>query len=554
MTQNQDRRIEDATRSKAPVRPAGRKVRWQRAMGPLLLVVWSGLVLALPGSQGGGTVFAQTRMSDVVEATIPELQAALSTGRVTSRELVDVYLARIAAYDQQGPKLNAISVINPTARMEADALDAERKAKGPRSPLHGIPVVVKDNYDTADMQTAGGSLVLAGWKPPADAFQVKRLRAAGAIIIAKSNMHEFAYGWETIGSLFGQTRNPYALTRNAGGSSGGTGAAVAANLATVGMGSDTCGSIRVPSSFNALVGLRGTQGLSSRAGILPLSATQDIGGPLARTVTDLAIVLNATVGYDPADPETAESVGHIPATYTAFLDLGALRGVRLGRVTSFPTSADDPAVIARFQAALDEMRAQGAEVVDVAISNWAALFPEPLDAYFVIAQDFKFDLNGYLAQRPGAPVRTLEEVLASGKFSTHETVEPRLRNAQSIATRDTKEYYEHLARRTAVKRAMLQAMGDQRLDALIYPTVREKAPLLNELQRLESITCYLSANSGLPAITVPGGFTPDGFPVGVEFLGRPWSEGRLIGMAYAYEQATRHRRSPATTPPLISSR
>jgi Asp-tRNA(Asn)/Glu-tRNA(Gln) amidotransferase A subunit family amidase len=453
-----------------------------------------------------------------MEATIPELQAALATGRSTSRELVDLYLARIAAYDQQGPQLNAISVINPKARQEAEAFDAERQAKGPRGPLHGIPLIVKDNYDTADMQTAAGSRVLAGWKPPADAFQVQRLRAAGAILIAKANMHEFAYGWETIGSLFGQTRNPYALTRNAGGSSGGTGAAVAANFAAVGMGSDTCGSIRVPSSFNSLVGLRGTQGLSSRTRIVPLSVTQDIGGPLARSVTDLAIVLDATVGYDPADLQTAAGVGNIPQTYTAFLDVHGLRGVRLGRVTNFPTTADDP-----------------------------------LDAYFLIAQDFKFDLNTYLAQRPSAPVRTLEAVLATDKVSPHETVELRLRNAQSVATQDTKKYYEHQARRTTLKRTILKAMADQRLDALVYPTVSEKAPLLNEQQRLESITCYLSANSGLPAITVPGGFTADGFPIGVEFLTRPWHEPALIAMAYAYEQATHHRQPPASTPALVLS-
>jgi Asp-tRNA(Asn)/Glu-tRNA(Gln) amidotransferase A subunit family amidase len=373
------------------------------------------------------------------------------------------------------------------------------------------------------------------------------------VIIAKSNMHEFAYGWETIGSLFGQTRNPYALTRNPGGSSGGTGAAIAANFAAVGMGSDTCGSIRVPSSFNSLVGLRGTQGISSRAGILPLSHTQDIGGPLARTVIDLAIVLDATVGYDPADPQTAESLGNIPKSYTESLDLNGLRGARVGRVTNFSGPAADPAVAAVFRTALDEMRAQGAEVVEVTIPNWQALFPEPADPYFVLFQDFKFDLNTYLAERPGAPVRTLEEVLASGKFSKHETVEPRLRNSQSVATLDTKEYYEHLARRTTIRQAILKTMADHRLDALVYPTTNQKAALLNELEQFESHNCYLAANSGLPAMTVPGGFTDDGFPVGVELLGRMWSEPRLIRLAYAYEQATRHRRSPPSTPALTSS-
>jgi amidase len=527
--------------------------RRRRRPVPLLLVVCGGLALALHGSPKSGIVSAQTHAFDIMEATIPELQAALTSGRVTSRELVDQYLARIAAYDRQGPALNAISAIAQNARTEAEALDAERKAKGPRGPLHGIPVIVKDNYDTADMQTAAGSRSLAGWIPPADAFLVKRLRTAGAIVIAKSNMHEFAYGWETIGSLFGQTRNPYALTRHPGGSSGGPGAAIAANFAAVGMGSDTCGSIRVPASFNNLVGIRGTQGLSSRAGILPLAHTQDIGGPLGRTVADIAIVLDTTVGYDPADPQTAESLGNIPKSYTESLNLNGLRGARIGVVTNFSGKAEDPAVAAVVQAALKEMGARGAEVVDVTITNWQALFPAPGDPYFVIAQEFKFDLNAYLAERPSAPVRSLEAVLASGKFSAHDSGAPRLRNSQSVATLDTKEYYEQLARRTTIKQAILKTMADNRLDALAYPTVSQKAALLNELQQLESVNCYLSANSGLPAITVPGGFTVDRFPVGVELLGRPWSEPTLIRLAYAYEQATRHRRPPASTPALPSS-
>jgi amidase len=532
---------------------AGSRRRGRRPIIPLVIAIAGGLALALQGSPRSGTTAAQTPPFEVMEATILDLNTALAAGRVTSRQLVDAYLARIAAYDKHGPTLTAISAIAPQARMEADALDAERKAKGPRGPLHGIPVIVKDNYDTADMQTAAGSQSLAGWIPPADAFLVKRLRAAGAIIIAKSNMHEFAYGWETIGSLFGQTRNPYALTRHAGGSSGGTGAAIAANFAAVGMGSDTCGSIRVPASFNSLVGIRGTQGLASRAGILPLAHTQDIGGPLGRTVTDVAIVLDATVGYDPADPQTAESLGNIPKSYTEALDPNGLRGARIGVVTNFYGKAEDPAVAAVVRAAVNEMRARGSDVVEVTITNWQVLFPAPLDPYFVIAQEFKFDLNAYLAQRPSAPVSSLEAVLASGKFSAHESVEPRLRNAQTVATQDTKEYHEHLARRTTIKQAILKTMADYRLDALAYPTVSQKAALLNELQTLESVNCYLSANSGLPAVTVPGGFTADGFPVGVELLGRAWSEPTLLRLAYAYEQATRHRRPPASAPALPPS-
>ena len=524
--------------------------RWRPAVA-LFIALCGGLALAPGGASREGTLSAQARAFDIMEATIPELQAALDAGTVTSRDLVAMYLARIQAYDQQGPGLNAISAINPNALAEADARDAERRAKQARGPLRGIPVIVKDNYDTADMQTAAGSLSLQGFIPPEDAFLVRKLREAGAIIIAKSNMHEFAYSWETLGSLFGQTRNPYALDRHAGGSSGGTGAAIGANFAAVGMGSDTCGSIRVPSAFNSLAGIRGTQGLLSRSGIIPLSHTQDIGGPMGRSVADVAVALDVLVGYDPADPQTAESVGNVPPSYTASLQRDGLRGARIGVLTNyFGTAAEDPEVAGVVRAALGDMRAQGATVVEVTIPTWQALFPDPLDRAFVLINEFKFDLNAYLAARPNAPVHSLEEVLASGKFSGHETVEPRLRGSQAVETLDTKEYWEHLARRTTIKEAALQVMADHNLDALAYPTASQKAVLLGEAQDVEAFNCYLSATSGLPAMTVPGGFTADGFPVGVELLGRAWGEGQLIKLAYAYEQSTHHRRPPASTPAL----
>src|SRR5688572_29385468 len=243
-------------------------------------------------------------MFDVMEKSIEDLQRAMQAGEVTSRQLVDAYVARIEAYDKQGPALNAIVALNPRAREAADLLDAERASRGPRGPLHGIPLLVKDNYETVEMPTTVGSIALATFHPIRDAFQVQRLKAAGAVILGKTNMHEFAAGITTVGSHFGQTKNPYDLGRNPGGSSGGTGAAVAANFAAGGMGSDTCGSIRIPASLNNLFGLRGTMGLSSRDGIIPLAITQDIGGPLARSVTDLALMLDATVGFDPADAVT----------------------------------------------------------------------------------------------------------------------------------------------------------------------------------------------------------------------------------------------------------
>jgi amidase len=486
---------------------------------------------------------AQDRSFDLMEATIPQLQAALSSGTVTSKDLVSAYLARIEAYDQRGPALNAISVINGSALDEAARLDAERRAGKTRGLLHGIPIIVKDNYGTEGMQTADGSLSLKGWVPPDDAALVQKLRAAGAIVIAKSNMQEFAYGIITVGSLFGATRNPYALDRNPGGSSGGTGAAIAANFAAVGMGSDTCGSIRIPAFHNSLVGIRGTQGLASRTGIIPLSSTQDIGGPIGRTVGDVAIVLDAIVGYDPTDPQTAASVGHIPKSYTGFLQLEGLRGARIGLLTDlFGSEAADAEVGAIVRSATYEMKGLGADIVEVAIPGAS----ENMTDNTVIRSDFKFDLNAYLAARPGAPVRTLDDILASGKY--HKAVETNLRNSQAVESRDTKEYFQHKAMRDQWRESILKVMADNNLDALAYPTIRRKANLIGEAQL--GSNCRLASNSGLPAIVVPGGFTPDGLPIGLELLGREWSEPQLIKFAYAYEQGTHHRHPPASTPAL----
>jgi Asp-tRNA(Asn)/Glu-tRNA(Gln) amidotransferase A subunit family amidase len=340
------------------------------------------------------------------------------------------------------------------------------------------------------------------------------------------------------------------LNRNPGGSSGGTGAAIAANFAAAGMGSDTCGSIRIPSSHNSLAGIRGTQGLASRSGIIPLSSTQDIGGPMARTVTDVAIMLDAIVGYDPSDPQTAASVGHIAKSYTDYLRLTALRGARVGLVTALlgadPADAEVASIVRR---AADEMRRQGAEVVDVAIPGLNGLLTDRANGFLILRQDFKFDLNTYLVARPSAPVRTLEEVIASGKFDP--AVGNNLRNSQAVESRDTKEYYAHIVKRNVLREAILKAMADNRVEALVYPTIRRKAAPIGQMQIGNN--CKLSANSGLPAITIPAGFTPDGLPVGVELLGRTWSEPQLIALAYAYEQATHHRHPPASTPALTGN-
>src|SRR3954469_2274394 len=341
---------------------------------------------------------------DVYEKSIVDLLAAQRIGTVTSHDLVQKYLDRIRAYDKDGPQLNAMIALNPRALDEADALDAERRAGRVRGPLHGIPIVVKDNYATAGMPTTAGSLALAGFETGRDAFMVKKLRDAGAVVVGKTNLHELAYGITSISSAGGQTRNPYDPTRNPGGSSGGTGAAVAASFGAAGMGTDTCGSIRNPSANNNLFGLRGTMGLSSRTGIIPLSHSQDIGGPLARTVADLAVMLDATVGADAADPVSQSSAGHIPSSYRGALDAGALKGARIGVATElFGAAPEDQEVAGLDRRALEVMKRAGAEIVDVSIPG----LDEAMRGSSLIDAEFKFDLIDYLARFPNAPVHSL---------------------------------------------------------------------------------------------------------------------------------------------------
>ena len=484
---------------------------------------------------------ADAAVFDVMERSIPELAAALDAGEVTSRELVAGYLARIDAYDQGGPALNAMVVINPNAAAEADRLDAERGAGEVRGPLHGIPVVVKDNYDTADMPTSAGAIGLATSVPPDDATQVRRLREAGAIILGKTNMHELARGITTVSSLTGQTRNPYDPTRNPGGSSGGTGAAVAASFGAVGMGSDTCGSIRIPSAHHALVGLRGTRGLASGDGIVPLSTTQDIGGPLARSVEDLAIALDATVGVDPADAVTGRSEGRIPASFRDALDPGGLLGARLAVLDELlgDTAAERP-VSTVIETAAEAMAAAGAEIVDVDETDLRAL----LEDASVIGLEFKSDFDAYLAATPNAPVRSLAELVELGLY--HEVIDSGVRTSLEVETLDTDDYRERLARRDVARAAVEALLDEHDLTALIYPTIRETARPVGQAQR--GSNCALSAISGLPAITVPGGYAADGMPVGLEMIGREFAESDLIRLAYAFEQATGHRRPPDSTP------
>ncbi|GGS56845.1 amidase family protein [Actinokineospora fastidiosa] len=493
----------------------------------------------------------------VVDKDAGELSALLASGRVSSVQLVRAYLARIDAYEEaydDQPGVNAVIRADPTAIADAARLDAERRRGHVRGPLHGIPVLIKDNYDTGDLPTTNGSLALARWRTPDDAEQVARLRAAGAVIVAKTNLHEFASGIETVSSLGGQTRNPYDQSRNPGGSSGGTAAGVAAGFGAVGLGSDTCGSIRNPAAHNSLVGLRPTSGLSSRDGIAPISATQDVGGPLAKSVGDVALVLDATAGYDPDDPSTAASIGRVPRTYTAALDDTALRGARIGVLTDYlDTSAPAKATTVLIRAAAADMAAQGAVVVELPAQP--ALMTA-VDASSVYGDEFERDLNRYLAApgsrfprplarlEPPADIVTLDDIIASGQ------VDPVvLERIKSRRDRPSGPYYERLAQRARAQHLLQALLADNDLDAIVYPTVQQQAAPIG-IPQAGNRPCNLAANTGFPALTVPAGFTPDGLPVGVELLGRPFTEPTLLGLGYDYEQATRHRRPPASTPPL----
>ncbi len=505
----------------------------------LATMLAAALVLA-PGA-------AQAQSVEVFETSIPDLQEAMADGRVTAVQLVEAYLARISAYDKEGPALNSMVHLNPNARAQAAALDQERAIRGARGPLHGIPIILKDNYDTADQPTSGGSIALANSIPPDDAFQVRKLREAGAVIIGKSNMHELAAGITTISSLGGQTRNPYDPSRNPGGSSGGTGAAIAASFAAIGWGSDTCGSIRIPASHNNLFGLRPTKGLSSIDGIIPLSHTQDVGGPLARTVTDLAVGLDATIGADPADPATRiVAEGALPG-FLDGLDADALRGARLGVLTMLLGDApEDQEHTGLVREALGLMGEVGAEIIDIEIPGLDTI----LSGSSLIGHEFKWDLIDYLAATPGASVGSLQEILDRGLY--HVQLEATFRRRAEAVQRDSAAYHAAVVKRAAAREAVLAAMDEQSLDAVVYPTIRRRAAQIGDPQR--GSNCQLSATTGLPALSVPAGFTDAGLPTGLELLGRPLEDARLLALGFAFEQSARPRRAPARTPPLENGR
>jgi len=488
----------------------------------------------------------------VEETTIAEIHAALGDGRLTCRALVQAYLDRIEAYDRRGPAINALVSVNPQALDRAGELDREFAQGGPTGPLHCVPVIVKENMETVELPTTAGSLSLEGLMTGRDAFQVRKLRDAGAVILAKSNMAEFAFSpYETVSSILpGYSRNPYALNRVTAGSSGGTAAAVTGSFGAVGLGSDTGNSIRGPSSHQALVGIRSTMGLTSRAGIVPLNLAADIAGPMARTVADAALVLGVVEGYDPDDPVTEAAREHSHPPYAEALDPDGLKGARLGvlRVITRSETADQ-AVLDLFERALDDLRAQGAEIVDpVDIPN----FEEIRQSGRGSCNQFRHDLEAWLASLGDrAPMHSVAEIVKSRRF--HPSVQVRLQSAadDDVAPADNAACKARDEFRATLRGAVLTAMDGARVDALLYPTWNNRPRLIGDLNTPHGDNNQLfSPSTGFPAMTVPMGFVEGELPAGLQLFGRPWSEFTLIRLAYAYEQATRHRRPPVTTPPL----
>lgn len=480
-------------------------------------------------------------------ASITTVHAAFKAKRLTCRTLVRQYIARIDALDRQGPAINSIVITNPEVLATADSLDRLYRQSGPVGPLHCIPLIVKDNFETVGLQTTGGSLALEGWKPQQDATMVRLVKQAGAIVLAKSNLAEWAFTpYETVSSILpGYTRNPYALDRVTAGSSGGTAAAVAAGFGTLGLGTDTGNSIRGPSAHQALVGIRSTMGLTSRAGVIPLNASADIAGPMARSVADAVAVFDVIAHSDVDDPVTVDADAKRASRYTDALTRGALKGARIGILRqAYDRPTLDAEVRAVFERAVADLRRAGAIVIDsVRVDSLEAIQRRQQGA----CNRFKADLERYLATRaPNAPIRTLDEVIRSRKF--HPTVELRLREA-AMATELPEQSAGCQSRervRAAVRVAVQTMMDTQRLDALVYPTWSNPPRLIGDLNTPHGDNSQLfSPTTGFPAITVPMGYTRGNrLPAGLQFLGRAYDEFKLIGYVYDYEQSTKHWRAP----------
>lgn len=508
-------------------------------------------LLAIGAAPAVGQPGLQAQDFELAEATIADVHAALQSGEVDCEDIVMQYLQRIAISNHQRPKLNAVANANPRALAEARRLDSLSVSGTLTGPLHCIPVLLKDQVETRDMPTTYGSVLFEDFVPGRDATIVDRLKAAGAIILAKTNMGEFASRY--VGSGFGVIRNAYDRTRNPSGSSGGTGAGVAANLGMVGIGEDTGGSIRGPAAVHALVGLRPSLELVSRFGMMPANPTTDTMGPMTRTVTDAAILLDAIAGYDPNDPVTAASVGHVPDSYTDALDADGLAGARIGVIRDpmdrrIGTNMEGfRQVRTRIDAAIADLRRLGAVVVDhVRIEG----IREVNEVFALNSYETEEATDAYLAQHHHAPYRTLASILLTGRVNPW-----RASGMAELLGKTTRDpgYLEYLQRRDRIRQNVLKAMADHELDALVYATFDhpptgiaedvEANPRPQDNYGLGD-NRLLSPLTGFPAVTVPAGFTPDGLPVGIEFMGRAFTEAMLLKLAYAYEQGTKHRRPP----------
>ncbi len=520
----------------------------------LFLLITANLIVVFAFGQSSQKKALKKENINLSELTISKIHSAYKKGEYTSHNLVAAYMDRINKFDEQ---INSISIINPNALALAKALDEEYKKTKVLRPLHGIPIIVKDNINTKGLATTAGALALKDFVPDNDAFVIDKLVKAGAIIIAKSNMAEWAFTpWHSFSSTQGATLNPYNLEHVPAGSSGGTGASVAANFATIGLGTDTGNSIRGPSSHNSLVGFRTTLGLISRADIVPLNFRNDVVGPMCRSVEDATRVLEIMVGYDPNDPITKYSGGNIPQNYTQFLKKNGLKGARIGVLRelceNLPPSSGlagnaskaDPEIKALFEKSIEDMKAMGATIIDtLTIPDFSNLLKD------VICFDFRGDLEAYLHKYvKNDTIKTLEDIVRIGSKS--KSAEARVKANLSVKNPNCPDVYTS-ARRIAFRKAIEDKMDELKLDAIIYPTWNNKPAKINtyseELMRVEYFgdnSQIIAPHTGQPAFTVPMGFTKDNLPAGIQFLGRMYAEPTLIKLVYAYEQNTKHRVPP----------
>lgn len=493
----------------------------------------------------------------LLETTIDDLQQKMKSGTYTSRSITEIYLKRIEAIDKNGPKLNSVIELNPDALKIADDMDRERKSGKVRGPMHGIPVMIKDNIDTADkMMTTAGSLAMVGNRASKDAFVVSKLRAAGAVIIGKTNLSEWANfrstrsssGWSSRG---GRTQNPYVLNRNPSGSSSGSGAAVSANLCVVTVGTETDGSVIAPSSCCGIVGIKPTVGLISRSGIIPISKTQDTAGPMARTVRDAAILLGVMTGIDPEDAVTKESEGRIQKDYTVFLKQDALKGKRIGIEKRFLTG--HLSVVELYQQAIALLKSQGAEVIEIELLKLTGVVGA--SEFTVLQYEFKDGLNRYL-EKSNAPVKNLAEVIRFNNDNAAKAMpwfrQETLESSEKKAGLETAEYQEALKKTIGSRKIIDDLMAEQKLDAIAGTSIGIPGctDLINGDYGTGFYFCPPAAMAGYPHITVPMGHVHE-LPVGLSFIAGAYNEGPLLGIAYAFEQASKKRMSPNFKPSIL---